>query len=138
MLDDQGDVDGGVLPGESAPGGQDAGGNLGVVETGLDPGARAYEIQFNEAAADVIRGDRGAGHAAGQVPGRSGTAWARQRGYLIDPKLLWPQGLRPIVLSELLEEKGGPCLIDRQYERELERLDKELDELELQRSNRMQ
>ena len=37
---------------------------------------------------------------------------------------------REIVLSELLEEKGGPCLVDRRYSRELDRLDKELDELE--------
>ena len=35
-----------------------------------------------------------------------------------------------IVLSELLEEKGGPCLVDRRYSREQDRLDKELDELE--------
>ena len=39
---------------------------------------------------------------------------------------------REIVLRELLEENGGPSLVDRRYSRELDRLAKELDELEHQ------
>ena len=52
----------------------------------------------------------------------------RERGYDRDK---FPDR-REIVLSELLEENGGLSLVDRRYSRELDRSDKELDELETQ------
>lgn len=64
---------------------------------GLSQEQRAYEIGVAESAYAYLRGDAAAGGGAPQ--GRTVLGWAGNAGKLIDPTVLWPQGLQPVVVN---------------------------------------